>query len=320
VSAQEGIAPLGGIEIAYEVMGDASAQPLLMIMGLGMPLTTWDDDLCAMFAERGFRVIRFDNRDSGRSTKVVGGPRPNVVEATLRIARSASYTLEDMAGDCAGLLSHLGIQRAHVLGVSLGGMIAQTLAIEHPDRVLSLASIMSTTGNPRVARSRPRAGLALLSKAPDDREGYVEHSVKMSRIVGSKGFVRDEERARERLRAGYDRGRDPIGSLRQLLAIVASGDRTKALSRLRVPTVVIHGLEDPLVPPSGGRATARAIPDARLVEIAGMGHDLPRGAWPRIVDAVADNAARATGTGEAFAASSIMGKQLADASYNDSSS
>ena len=212
----------------------------------------------------------------------------------LGITRSAAYTLEDMAGDAAGLLRHLGIEAAHVLGGSLGGMIAQTLAITRPDCVLSLASVMSTTGDPRVARGRLRAGLTLLSKPPLDREGYVEHVVRSSRIIGSPGYVRDEDRLRERLRAGYDRGRDPLGARRQLLAIAASGDRTPALRRLSVPTVVIHGLDDPLVPPSAGRATAAAIPGARLVEIPGMGHDLPRAVWPRVVDAVADNAARAT--------------------------
>ena len=265
-----------------------------MIMGLGMPLTYWDDDLCAMFADRGFWVVRFDNRDCGRSTKIVGGPRPNVLQAMIGITRSASYTLEDMAGDAAGLLDHLGIEAAHVLGGSLGGMIAQTLAITRPERVLSLASVMSTTGNPRAGRARPRAGRALLSTPPLDREGYVEHVVNTSRIVGSPGYVRDEDRLRARLRAGYDRGRDPLGASRQLLAIAASGDRTKALRRLTVPTVVIHGAEDPLTPPSAGRATAAAIPGARLVEIPGMGHDLPRAVWPTIVEAVADNAGRAT--------------------------
>jgi len=293
VTARQGIAPVNGIEIAYESMGDPAGPPLLMIMGLGMPLTYWDDDMCLMFADRGFRVIRFDNRDCGRSTKIVGGPRPNVLEAMFGITRSATYTLEDMADDAAGLLRHLDVEAAHVLGGSLGGMIAQTLAITRPKRVLSLASVMSTTGNPRVARGRPRASLALLAKPPRDREGYVEHVVGTSRIIGSPGYERNEERLRARLRAGYDRGRDPLGSRRQLLAIAASGDRTPALRRLRVPSVVIHGLADPLIPPSAGRATAEAIPGARLVEIPGMGHDLPRAVWPTIVDAVADNAGRA---------------------------
>jgi pimeloyl-ACP methyl ester carboxylesterase len=288
----EGVARTNGIEIAYETLGDPTDPPLLMIMGLGMPLSWWDDELCRGFVERGFYVIRFDNRDTGQSTKVTGGPRPNVVESLFGMARSATYSLEEMAADTAGLLRHLGIEHAHVLGVSLGGMIAQTLAIERPERVLSLASLMSTTGDRRLARPRARAALALLSRPPADRDGYVDHALRTFRVVGSPGFARDEEALRARLAAGYDRGRDPAGAARQLLAVVASGDRTAALRRLEVPTVVIHGLEDPLVPVRAGRATAQAIKDARLIEVAGMGHDLPRGVWPLLIDAVADNAAR----------------------------
>jgi pimeloyl-ACP methyl ester carboxylesterase len=288
----EGVARTNGIEIAYETLGDPAAPALLMIMGLGMPLTWWDDELCEGFVERGFHVIRFDNRDTGRSTKVTGGPRPNVVESLFGMARSATYSLEEMSEDAAGLLRHLGIESAHILGVSLGGMIAQTLAIERPERVLSLASLMSTTGDRRLARPTARAARALLSRPPEDRAGYVDHVLRTLRVVGSPGFARDEPALRARLIAGYDRGRDPVGAARQLLAVVASGDRTAALRRLEVPTVVIHGLDDPLVPVRAGRATARAIKDARLVEIAGMGHDLPRGVWPLLIDAVAENAAR----------------------------
>jgi pimeloyl-ACP methyl ester carboxylesterase len=285
------------------VLGDARGSPLLMIMGLGMPLNYWDDDLCTMLVERGFRVIRFDNRDSGRSTKIVGGPKPNVLAAVFGITRSASYSLDDMADDAAGLLAHLGLGAAHVMGASLGGMIAQTLAVRHPARVRSLCSIMSTTGNPRVARARPRAARTLLSKPPGDRDGYIDHMVKSFDAIGSPGFPVDEARLRARLRAGFDRGRDPFGARRQLLAIAASGDRTRALQTLNVPTLVVHGLEDPLVPPTAGRATAAAIPGARLLEIPGMGHDLPRGAWPRVVEAIAQNAARSANWGGALAAS-----------------
>jgi pimeloyl-ACP methyl ester carboxylesterase len=285
------------------VLGEATGSPLLMIMGLGMPLSYWDDDLCKMLAGRGFRVVRFDNRDSGRSTKITDGPKPNVLAATFGITRSASYSLEDMADDAAGLLRHLGVDAAHVMGASLGGMIAQTLAIRHPARVRSLCSIMSTTGNRRVARARPRAARTLLSTPPRDRDGYIDHVVQSFRIVGSPGFPFDEARLRARLRTSFDRGRDPVGARRQLVAIAASGDRTRALQALNVPTLVVHGLEDPLVPPSAGRATAAAIPGARLLEIAGMGHDLPRDVWPQVVGAIEQNAARSVTWDWALAAS-----------------
>jgi pimeloyl-ACP methyl ester carboxylesterase len=289
----EGIAHVNGIEIAYETLGDTAAPALLLIMGLGMPLTWWDDDLCAEFVEQGFHVIRFDNRDTGRSTKITGGPRPIVLESVVGITRTATYALEDMAADAAGLLRHLSVERAHVLGVSLGGMIGQTLALDRPECLLSLASLMSTTGSRRVGQPRPRAALALLKRPPHDREGYVDHLVRTFGVVGSPGFERDEAGLRARLSAGFDRGHDPSGVARQLLAVAASGDRTRALRRVNVPTVVIHGHDDPLVPVRAGRATARAIPGARLVEIAGMGHDLPRPVWPQIIEAVVDNAARA---------------------------
>jgi pimeloyl-ACP methyl ester carboxylesterase len=262
-------------------------------MGLGAQMIHWDEGLCAMLAERGFHVIRFDNRDAGHSTKITRGPRPNVLRAMVGSRRSASYTLDDMADDTARLLDHLELDAAHLVGASQGGMIAQTLAVRRPERVLSLASIMSSTGNRRVGRPRLRAYGALLRAAPRERDAYIEFVVRIFGRIGSPGFQRDEERLRELAGLAYDRSYDRAGTARQLVAVLASGDRTEALRTVRAPTVVIHGAKDPLIPKRAGRATARAIPGARLVEIPGMGHDLPRQVWPTIVDAVVDNARRA---------------------------
>jgi pimeloyl-ACP methyl ester carboxylesterase len=290
----EQIAKANGIEIAYETFGDPADPPLLLVMGLAAQMILWDEELCRMFVERGFHVIRFDNRDVGHSSHVKGGPKPRVLRAMAGITRNPHYTLEDMADDAFGLLDHLRIEAAHVVGASMGGMIAQTMAIQRPERVLSLASIMSTTGNRRAGLPRLRAFGLLLRRAPRDRDAYVEYVVRVFKVIGSPGFDRDEDWLRELAGKEYDRGVDRGGPARQLVAIQASGDRTEALAGVRVPTVVIHGLEDPLIPPRAGRATGRAIPGAELVEIEGMGHDLPRELWPRIVDHVARNAEQAT--------------------------
>jgi pimeloyl-ACP methyl ester carboxylesterase len=290
----EQIAKANGIEIAYETFGDPADPPLLLVMGLAAQMILWDEELCRMFVERGFHVIRFDNRDVGHSSHVKGGPKPRLLRAMAGITRNPHYTLEDMADDAFGLLDHLRIEAAHVVGASMGGMIAQTMAIQRPERVLSLASIMSTTGNRRAGLPRLRAFGLLLRRAPRDRDAYVEYVVRVFKVIGSPGFDRDEDWLRELAGKEYDRGVDRGGPARQLVAIQASGDRTEALSSVRVPTVVIHGLEDPLIPPRAGRAIGRAIPGAELVEIEGMGHDLPRELWPRIVDHVALNAEQAT--------------------------
>jgi pimeloyl-ACP methyl ester carboxylesterase len=292
-AAGERVARVGDLEIAYDTFGDPADPALLLVMGLGMQLIAWDPDFCRLLADRGFHVIRFDNRDVGRSTKVRGGPRPNIAAAFVGVTRSASYTLDDMAADSGGLLDHLGVEAAHVVGASMGGMIAQTLAIRHPERVLSLASIMSTTGSRLVGQPRLNTLGALLRRAPRERERYIEHAVSLFELIGSPGYPTDDERIRERAAAGYDRCFYPAGIARQMVAIMASGNRTAELRRVRVPTVVLHGADDRLVPPSGGRATARAIPGAKLVLIPGMGHDLPTGVWPRIVEELAANAARA---------------------------
>jgi pimeloyl-ACP methyl ester carboxylesterase len=289
----EQLAHVNGLEICYEAFGDPDHPPLLLIMGLGGQMIWWDDEFCQALADRGFHVIRYDNRDTGRSTILRDAPVPKPLELLRRKAGVASYSLEDMAADAAGLLDHLGIVTAHVVGVSMGGMIAQTLAIRHPDRVRSLTSIMSTTGNRGVGRSRWRLYPALLKRPPQDREGYVENFVKTFRAIGSPGFPRDDEHSRDLAGRSFDRSFNPAGAARQLAAIVTAPDRTPMLRDVRAPAVVIHGAADKLVAPSGGRATADAIPGARLVMIPGMGHDMPPGVWPRLLDAIGEVAAAA---------------------------
>jgi pimeloyl-ACP methyl ester carboxylesterase len=283
---------VGEIEIVYESIGDPDDPALLLVMGLGMQLIHWDTGLCEQLAERGFRVIRFDNRDSGRSTQIAA-PVPNLMRGFAGLPVQAPYTLDDLADDALGLLDRLGIERAHVVGVSMGGMIAQTMAIRRPERLLSLASIMSTTGHRSVGRPKLRVWSVLMRRAPRDREAYVAYFVRVFKMIGSPGYAIDEQRIREVAAATWDRGHHPAGTGRQLAAIMASGDRTPMLRELRLPTVVIHGTDDPLVPFKGGVATARAIPDAELVAIPGMGHDLPPAVWPRVIDAVVRNTERA---------------------------
>jgi pimeloyl-ACP methyl ester carboxylesterase len=284
-------ATANGIEIEYEVIGDEAGSPLLLVMGLGAQLVAWDEEFCDLLARRGFRVVRFDNRDVGLSSKV-DGPLPDILACLQGDASSANYTLHDMADDAAGLLDVLGIERAHVVGASMGGMIAQTLAIRHPDRVLTLCSIMSTTGDRSVGQPTPEAMQELLRPVSQTRDDYIEMSVNASRVIGSPGFAFDEERARARAARAWDRCYHPMGVARQLAAIMASGDRTGLLADVRVPALVVHGDGDPLVTPSGGEATARAIPGAELLVIEGMGHDLPPPVWPQVVDAIAQNASK----------------------------
>jgi len=286
-------AKVGSVELVYETIGDPSDAPLLMVMGLGMQLIHWDRELCELLAERGFHVIRFDNRDTGLSTKI-RGPVPNVMRLMAGMPAQVPYLLRDMAGDTFGLLDNLGIERAHVVGASMGGMIGQTLAIERPERVLSLASIMSTTGDRRAGMPKLRVWSLMMRRAPQERDAYVRYFVKVFRMIGSPAYRIDEERSRELAAATYDRSHYPAGTARQLAAILASGSRTAALRQLDVPTVVIHGESDPLVPLRAGLATARAIPGAELITIPGMGHDLPRELWPTFVDAITKNADRAT--------------------------
>lgn len=283
-----------GITLCYETSGPSDATPLLLIMGLGGQLTAWDDDLVAALVARGFFVVRFDNRDVGRSTWFDGAGPPDVVGAITGNAR-APYLLVDMAADAAGLLDALELPAAHVLGVSMGGMIAQTLAIEHPGRVLSLISIMSTTGDPAVGAAHPDAIAALLRPPATDRDQAMNQAVEVWKTIGSPGFTFHEDRVRDEAARAYDRAFHPDGTGRQMVAILSSGDRTSALRRLTCPTLVVHGDADPLVDPTGGRATAAAVPGAELRIVAGMGHHLP----PEIFDDLADRVA-AIGAGRWF--------------------
>lgn len=290
----EQVAPVGtGIELCYQEMGDPDGEPLLLVMGLATQMIAWDETFCGMLADRGFRVVRFDNRDIGRSTKLKQAGVPPRLDMMLGRRGSAAYLLRDMAADTAGLMDHLGIDSAHVAGASMGGMIAQATAIEHPERVRSLVSIMSTTGSRRVGRPSYRTFGVLFGRPPHGRDAAVERAVKTFETIGSPGYPFEEERVRQIAGRSYDRGHHSPGVLRQLHAITASGDRTAALRRLDVPTLVIHGKNDPLVNPSGGRATAQAVPGARLEMVDGMGHDFPRQLWPRFVEAIAANAERA---------------------------
>jgi pimeloyl-ACP methyl ester carboxylesterase len=285
-------ASVGPVDIVYETIGDPSDPPLLLVMGLGMQLIHWDLELCEQLAERGFHVIRFDNRDAGLSTKV-SAPVPNVMRLMAGLPTKVPYLLSDMAADTFGLLDHLGIERAHVVGTSMGGMIAQQMAIEMPERVLSLASMMSTTGDRVVGTPKLRVWSVLTRRAPNDRDAYIEYFARVFRMIGSPAYRVDEERVRDLAGATYDRCHHPAGTGRQLAAVLASGSRTAALKELDVPAVVIHGEADPLLPLRGGRATANAIPGAELITIPGMGHDLPKELWPTFVEAIVGNAARA---------------------------
>ncbi|HEY8039279.1 MAG TPA: alpha/beta hydrolase [Polyangiaceae bacterium] len=282
-----------GIDLEYETFGDEAAPLLVLVMGFSMQMIAWDTAFCEALAARGFRVVRFDNRDVGRSTKLEHLGFPDFARAMGGDRAAAAYSIEDMAGDLVGLIDALGAKAAHIVGASMGGFIVQETAIHHPERVLSVASIMSGTGDRSVGQARPEALAALLSPPPPDRDAAVEHALGVWRVIGSPGFPFDEGRMRRRVGAAWDRDHDPIGVARQATAIFTQRDRTADLARVRAPAVVIHGADDPLVTLSGGEATARAIPGARMVIVPGMGHDLAEGAWPIIVDAIVDNARRA---------------------------
>jgi pimeloyl-ACP methyl ester carboxylesterase len=273
---------------------------MLLIMGLGTQLIHWDEGFCAALGERGYRVIRFDNRDAGHSTKIEGD-RLSAPTMLLGLGEPA-YKLRDMGDDVAGLLDHLEIDRAHVVGASMGGMIAQTLAIGHPERVRSLASIMSSNGDRRLGLPRMRAFGTLLSAPPRDRDAYAERVIKTFKVIGSPDYPMDEERVRALALAAFDRCFYPRGVARQLHAITSSAPRSRRLREITAPTVVIHGTDDPLVRTAAGRATAKAIPGSHLCLIDGMGHDLPRELWPRITEQIDRNARRAAAREPARAA------------------
>jgi pimeloyl-ACP methyl ester carboxylesterase len=289
----ESFCRVGDIEICFETFGDPADPALLLVMGLGTQMLGWHEDFCTDLAGRGFHVIRYDNRDIGRSTILSGAPVPTLGQIIRRDKRAASYTLAEMAADGVGLLDHLAIERAHLVGVSMGGMIAQTIAARRPERVLSLTSIMSSTGSRWRGQPALKTYRQFLRPVSTDRATYIAQTAALFDIIGSPGFDRDGEDLHSLLGAMYDRGHDSGSVARQLAAILASGDRTAELRHITAPTLVIHGTADKLVAPSGGRATARAIPGARLLMIDGMGHDLPRGAWPQLIDAVVENTRRA---------------------------
>jgi len=290
---QEQTAAANGLELVYQEMGDPGGEAVVLIMGLATQMIAWDEEFCSMLADRGYRVVRFDNRDIGRSTLIDSAGIPSRIDMLSGRRATAAYLLRDMARDTIGLMDHLGVGGAHVVGASMGGMIAQKIAIEFPERTRSLVSIMSTTSSRWTGLPSFKAFGVLLGTPPMSREAVVERAVKTFRVIGSPGFPFEEERIRELAGVSYDRGHSSAGIARQLHAIMAAGDRTRALHRLAVPTTVIHGSRDPLVRPSGGRATAKAIPGGRLRVIEGMGHDLPRQIWPDVVEEIAANAARA---------------------------
>ena len=283
-----GIGP-ASIDIAYERFGSPDSPAVLLIMGLAGQMIHWPDDLCQALVERSLQVIRFDNRDAGRSTHLTSAPPPDLPGALKGDLSSVSYTLRDMAGDGIGLLDHLGIARAHVVGVSMGGQIAQVVATGHPDRVLSLTSMMSTTGSPLVGQASPELLKEIFGRPPAaTREEVIQSMVRARRAAGSPAFPASDAEIAELAGRSYDRSHDPVGVARQAIATVATGDRTEQLRGLTLPTLVIHGLADRMVDVSGGRATAEAIPGAELILIEGLGHDLPRELRPRLAGHIAD--------------------------------
>jgi pimeloyl-ACP methyl ester carboxylesterase len=286
-------ARVGDVELAYETFGDPGDPPILLVMGLATQMIGWPDDFCAGLADRGHFVIRFDNRDIGLSTHFHAAGAPDLMRVMAGDHSSVPYALTDLADDTIGLLDVLGLDSVHVVGASMGGMVAQLVAVRHPDRVRSLTSIMSTTGDPSVGTPNEAAMGVLFAPPAADRESAVKRAIDTYRVIGSPGFEFDEPALRDRAGLAFDRAHDPAGVARQLAAILSTHDRTRDLMSISVPSLVIHGAEDALVNLSGGRATAAAIPDAELLVVEGMGHDLPRAVWPQIIDRITALVARA---------------------------
>lgn len=284
-----------GIDLCYETFGNPGDPPVLLIMGLGGPMNWWSTDFCERLAARGFYVIRYDNRDTGRSTKLRQHrvTKGDIFRTAIGRGR-APYSIGDLAVDAIGLLDHLGIERAHVVGVSMGGMIGQTLAIDHRDRVLSLTSMMSTTGRRTVGRTHPSLIPMVLGSAGSTRDSYAKRAIRSAEAIASPGYPPDPGASLARAHETYDRGWSASGVSRHMLAVLTQPDRTKRLAEIDVPVTVIHGLSDRLVNRSGGRATAKAIPGAEHLEIEGMGHDLPVQLYDTFIDAIAKTAERAT--------------------------
>ncbi|MGH3493927.1 MAG: alpha/beta fold hydrolase [Sciscionella sp.] len=295
-SAEHTAAVRGGVSLCYDTFGDPADPTMLLVMGLGGPLNWWHPRFCETLATRGFHVVRFDNRGIGRSTEPPHSPmsRRDVLQALVAGRHyHPPYTMSDLADDALGVLDLLGVRRAHLVGISLGGMVAQTIAVEHPDRVQSLVSLMASTGRRTVGWQSLRIFPALLSPPAASREEYVERSMRTSRLIGSPAYPPAPAELREQAADTYDRGVPEQAVLHQVLAYLTQPDRTNALHRVSAPTLVLHGLADPMVHVSGGRATAQAIPGAELVLVPGMGHDLPQQLWPLFVDALAGTAQRA---------------------------
>ena len=288
------LAKANGIEICYDIFGSADAEPLFLIMGLSAQMVLWDDEFCQQLAARGFRVVRFDNRDIGHSTKLTGGKRITPIDILkirlFGILPQATYTLRDMAKDTTGLMDALGIRSAHVVGASMGGAIAQEIAIDFPDRIRSLTSIMSTTGNLKLPQPKREAMTLLMSPPPKTKDEYIATFSRNWKILRQGNFPQDEARDRDLAERCYARGLNPAGVGRQLRAILASGARNKALANVRTPTLVIHGTVDPLVRPEAGKDTANSIPGAKLLMVEGMGHAMPIPMWPQIIGAIAEHA------------------------------
>jgi pimeloyl-ACP methyl ester carboxylesterase len=289
-----------GITLEYETHGDPANPALLLIMGLGAQLTLWPIELVEALVERGYFVIRHDNRDIGLSTKFTEAGVPDMQGVVMALMGGKKpdvpYTLSDMAGDAMAVLDAAGVAKAHIVGASMGGMIAQLVAIEHPERVLSLTSIMSSTGNPMLPPARPEAMAALMAPVPPnaDLTTILERGAMVSKAIGSPGYPANPARLAERIERDFKRSFHPTGAARQMAAIVADGDRRARLKGVTTPTLVIHGADDPLVPVEGGRDTAEAIPGAKILEIPGMGHDLPLALVETIADAVAGHAGNAS--------------------------
>ena len=288
------IARANGIDLCYEIFGDAEAEPMLLIMGLGAQMIHWDDDFCRQLAGRGFRVIRFDNRDIGQSSKLSGGKKLSPLELLklrfLKIPVAAPYKLSDMAQDTVALMDALKIRSAHLVGASMGGMIAQEIAITFPERVRSLTSIMSTTGNPKIPPPTREATAVLMAPPVATRDEYLARFAQTWKVLRVGSFPEDEALDRSRAERTFERGLNPAGVGRQLRAILASGSRKERLRSVTAPTLVIHGTVDPLVRPEGGQDTAASISGAKLLMVEGMGHALPIPMWPQIIDAIDQHA------------------------------